>query len=101
MNEGRSGEPRRRKGLDAAALELAHGGHRISVGEHRIVAVVGGPARDIRTHHDASSAIPLLSWKYTDRMISWSTTGVTSHPAARRRLRSISSACSSGTLNER
>jgi len=33
-------------------------------------------------------------------MNSWSTTSVTSDPADSRRLRSISSECSSGTLNE-
>ena len=52
------------------------------------------------THHDASSAMPFGSVKYTERMNSWSTTSVTSEPAASSRLRSISSACSSGTSNE-
>src|SRR5260370_1263127 len=41
--------------------------------------------------------MPFGSVKYTERMNSWSTTSVTSEPASSRRLRSISSACSSGT----
>src|SRR5436189_299990 len=40
--------------------------------------------------------MPFGSVKYTDRMNPWSTTSVTSEPAASNRLRSISSACSSG-----
>jgi hypothetical protein len=45
--------------------------------------------------------MPFGSVKYTERMKPWSTTSVTSEPAASRRFRSISSACSSGTSNER
>ena len=50
---------------------------------------------------NGSSAMPFGSVKYTECMMPWSTTPVTSVPAASRRLRRTSSACSSGTLNDR
>ena len=45
--------------------------------------------------------MPFGSVKYTERMNPWSTTSVTSQPACLRRSRRLSSASSSGRLNDR
>ena len=52
-------------------------------------------------HHDASSAMPFGSVKYTDRTNPWSTTSVHSHPASSSRWRRSSSPRSSGRLKDK